>query len=376
VPLEEQIHLRRLDSVARVVAGCVATRRVQLSWVGRALAGSPKHSIKCVDRLLGNQHLAREVGLFHGLYARLLPRDESPILLVDWTDVGKLWTALVVSFAVEGRALVLTWEVHPRQASNSPVVAASVLSRVAALLPQGTRPIVVTDAGFKKPWMRAILARGWDFVTRVRGRIRLAPSGLKTSVLARTLWDQLSETPKDFGTSRLGRRHGLPMRLVGVWKNKRRRPKKRRPIGERKRKGIRRALEPWLLATSLPSLPASAVVGLYALRMRIEETFRDQKCPRLGFGLDAVKTTRRARIEVYFLLVSLAHFVSVLVGAAAEENLLHWRFQANTERSRRVLSWARLGAELLRRAYEVSLPELRDLPLGTAGYFVSTLPAF
>ena len=36
------------------------------------------------------------------------------------------------------------------------------------VLPRDCKPIIVTDAGFKTPWFRSVLAQGWDFVGRTR----------------------------------------------------------------------------------------------------------------------------------------------------------------------------------------------------------------
>ena len=47
------------------------------------------------------------------------------------------------------------------------------------------------------------------------------------------------------------------------------------------------AKEPWLLVTSLPLARNNPnhMVNIYRQRMRIEENFRDTKCPHYGLGL-------------------------------------------------------------------------------------------
>ncbi|WP_258000221.1 transposase, partial [Xanthomonas oryzae] len=44
-----------------------------------------------------------------------------------------------------------------------------------ALIPDDVRPILVTDAGFRTPWFRAVSAMGWDWVGRLRGRTQVKP---------------------------------------------------------------------------------------------------------------------------------------------------------------------------------------------------------
>ena len=83
--------------------------------------------------------------------------------------------------------------------------------------------------------------------------------------------------------------------------------------------------------------------------MRIEETFRDQKCPRFGWGLDDARTKNVNRINVLLMLAAVAHYVALLIGTAAEARDIQKRFQANTVRTRRSLSLPRLAREALAR---------------------------
>jgi hypothetical protein len=120
-----------------------------------------------------------------------------------------------------------------------------------------------------------------------------------------------------------------------------------------------------ILATSLLTATAKRIAELYALRWRIELTFRDQKSDSLGLGLDAVRTKQLKRVRAYVLLAVLAHYVAFVLGAQAERAGLAPDFQANTVRNRRVLSWPRLGCEILRRATDRLLDTLFTRPLRT-----------
>ncbi|WP_350629959.1 transposase, partial [Pseudoalteromonas sp. Q36-MNA-CIBAN-0048] len=44
-------------------------------------------------------------------------------------------------------------------------------------LPEGCRPIILADAIFKTPWLKAIENRGWYWVCRVRGNVQLSKDG-------------------------------------------------------------------------------------------------------------------------------------------------------------------------------------------------------
>lgn len=51
------------------------------------------------------------------------------------------------------------------------------LEQLANVLPEGCRPILVTDGGFKNPWFRAVARRGWDWIGRIRGRTMVTRNG-------------------------------------------------------------------------------------------------------------------------------------------------------------------------------------------------------
>jgi len=104
-----------------------------------------------------------------------------------------------------------------------------------------------------------------------------------------------------------------------------------------------RALQPWVLATSLESEPAEEVERLYSTRMQIEESFRDTKNNRFGWALDFSRTTSCGRINALLLIASLAHFVVVFAGLGAERAGVQRYYQANTVKKRRVLSLFTLG---------------------------------
>ncbi len=107
---------------------------------------------------------------------------------------------------------------------------------------------------------------------------------------------------------------------------------------------------PWVLATSREDLSAKQVIALYALRMQIEETFRDTKNIRFGWSFRHALTRSKSRYAILLLLAALAGFVLTVIAIAAEKKQLHLRYQANTIRDRRVLSLFYLGKAILARA--------------------------
>jgi hypothetical protein len=105
--------------------------------------------------------------------------------------------------------------------------------------------------------------------------------------------------------------------------------------------------------------------------MQIEQTFRDTKSHRWGFGLRYARFGDGRRLEVLLLIAALASLVLWLVGVYGRA--LDWArsLQANTER-RPVLSTVFIGRELLRRPdlslsqadFEFALTQLRATIVG------------
>lgn len=102
-------------------------------------------------------------------------------------------------------------------------------------------------------------------------------------------------------------------------------------------------------ATSLPHTQGSErrIKQLYTLRMQIEETFRDLKCHRWGFGLRYANCRTAKRLEVLLLVGTLAALVTWLVGLGARAMDWTRHLQANTVRKREVLSTFFIGRQLL-----------------------------
>jgi hypothetical protein len=109
---------------------------------------------------------------------------------------------------------------------------------------------------------------------------------------------------------------------------------------------------------------------LQALRA-IEETFRDLKCHRWGFGLRYDRCNSAGRLEVLLLLGALATLTAWLVGLVGRELQLNRRLQANTERGREVLSTFFIGRQLMRGLGDTLSPALIARALLTLRHQIS-----
>lgn len=381
-----QIHAARLTVILATVGAAVRGRRLTLSELGRALIGParPKHSIKRVDRLLGNRHLAVErVEVYQTLARRLVGTHCEPLIVVDWSDLSadRRWQLLRAAIPVGGRCLTLYEEVHPLTRFGNPRVHRSFLARLKALLPAGVKPILVTDAGFRAPWFKSVNRLGWHWIGRIRNRTYLRPHGAAAWVGCKRLYAQAHARPQTLGLYEMVRSNPVTCHLYLI-----KRPKKhrihqsvfgQRLHGNQSRKQARAQREPWLLAAS-PSLghrKAAQIINHFATRMQIEEAFRDLKCARYGLGFELNGSRSRERLAALLLIALLSFFVLWLIGSQALARGLQFHYQSNTRRARPVLSVFSLATQLVRRITDqllarnlphLALPIRLPLPLGHA----------
>jgi hypothetical protein len=110
----------RREAVWTGVRALLKGRQLWLSALGRAIGGdaNEKHSIKRMDRLLGNGRLSAERNLWYRWIARqVVGGNRRPVALVDWTDLDedKGLMLLRAAVAVNGRALPIYEEVHEHE---------------------------------------------------------------------------------------------------------------------------------------------------------------------------------------------------------------------------------------------------------------------
>jgi hypothetical protein len=203
---------------------------------------------------------------------------------------------LAAAAPCSGRAVIIYAEVHPLRHYSNPRVEARFLRRLADVLPPGARPIIVTDAGFRAPWIRQVLKLGWDFVARIRGRAYVRRAGGEW-IRFDELYDLARLKARDLGRCLVTRYQPYSCRVVVVRKRRRRwRASQRRvALDNRVRQEVQGAREPWVLATSVEDDGPESIVATYATRMQIEETFRDAKSSRFGWAMDAACTARPQR---------------------------------------------------------------------------------
>jgi len=350
-----------MTALMDMVQACIHGKKLSVTGLGRAIKNAvfEKHNIKRADRLIGNPALNQERGLIYRMLAKwIIGQLPQPIILVDWSDLSadRHYHVLRASLPVGGRALTLYDEVHPHKKLGNPTVQKQFLKTLKTLLPETCRPIIVSDAGFRNPWFRAVQKMGWDFVGRVGGHTMISPHNEADWTRVEPVFKTATTRPKYLGHIDLTRKDPMACHAYLVRKKKQGRVNKT-VFGERctskySEKNAHRERTPWLIVTSLEggTKMTKRVMNLYKTRMQIEESFRDFKNSRWGFSLDEARAYTTYRYENLLLIGALATFSVWLVGKLAEMKNHHRHYQANTIKSRNVLSIFYLGCRVLQKA--------------------------
>lgn len=358
------MHALRRRVLLGAVDALICGRRLTLmdvarSWLGAERVRAP---LKALDRLLGNRHLhAEREGVYAGM-ARWLIRSARPVILVDWSDLksDRSWHLLRAAVPIGGRALPILDMVFPGGLQGSPTAERQFLQRLKAILPAGVRPILVTDAGFRTPWFRAVVAMGWFWLGRLRNRTGVKPVDAagdpKQWVLCKALHALATAVPRDLGLMHTAATQAWPCRVIvhgKLPKGRKHRTRYGQPArSKHSRQNASREREPWVLVASpeLSDLSAHQLVALYARRMQIELSFRDLKSHRYGQGFEDSLTRKGPRIDVLLLINAMAAFASWLIGIACEAAGID-RWLSPFHSNRRHYSVLRLGREALSRRW-------------------------
>jgi hypothetical protein len=367
--LSSVIHKSRLKALSEVVIAAIKSKELVLTKMGRAIEGIQERSgIQKVNRLLGNPHLQSERKIISRAVSKLLTGNKkSPELIADWTKYPNSQDAVLrVSFSAQGRAITLYEERHSIKKMGNKKVQLDFLKTLKnEILPSGSQPIIVTDAGFHNDWFRAVLKQGWDYIGRIRGLKLLSYPG-KGFKPCKNFFSLGTSKVKCLGKMIITKKNPLESNLYMVKKKLKGRKaftKQGKVRRDKDSKAYSRAhREPWLLASSLEGRYASKKVKrIYSDRMTIEEGIRDLKSSRYGLGLEESKTREKERRDILLLIGMLASLIAWIMGKTGEEMKLHYQFQSNSIKHRRVISLFYLGCQLIRKKFQIPIPLIRKV---------------
>jgi hypothetical protein len=355
----KRMHAVRACALTTAVQALLIGRRLILMELARSWPGAERvrAPLKCLDRLLSNQHLAEEREVFYQSMMQWLIRQPTPIVLVDWSDLHAdcRWQLLRASIPLSGRAFTIFEMVFPESMKGSPRAEKKFLKRLHSLMPSDITPILVTDAGFRAPWLQAVTKLGWHYVGRLRGRTRISLSRGKW-LDHRDLRVHIGKQAQRVSAARITESNPYLADLVLFQKARRGRVCVSVRTGKSSRsnkhlKAKKREAEPWVLVVSpaLSALHAKQIVSIYTKRMQIEQSFRDLKSERYGCAFKHSLTRNPQRIAILLLLHMLATFVVWLATLSLAVTALVNYGGIVSSRPKRHYSLNRIGWEALQR---------------------------
>lgn len=372
------MHKTRRLSLFSAIESAMNGGSLSVTGLGRNInnAAKEKHRIKRVDRLCNNANLHSEIpNIYHRMANIFITSTNQPIILVDWSDLDPRKQNFLIraSLATQGRSLTLFEEVYPLNQKEKPQIHSKFMHKLKAMLPEGCKPIIVTDAGFRVPWFQLIESLGWDFIGRVRNRTHCKRKTSDTWFPVKNLYLKATRKSKDLGVYQQVRQQEFEARFI-ILKRKPKGRKDKTATSEKARQSkssrasAERESEPWLLATSLNKKKdlSKVVVRIYATRMQIEESFRDLKT---GLKMNEGDTRKIDRIMVLLIIAAIAQYLLYLLGLTVKEAGKHWQYQANSIKNRNVLSNQFIGLrayrdkqlKLLKKHWEAAIIKLEEL---------------
>ena len=367
------VHQIRCNALLAGVESLLNGAFLTVTALGRGVSSPAleKHNIKRMDRLLSNGHLQRERPLiYRALCHYLCASQPRPVIVIDWTDIVEQERLLLIraALAVNGRAIPLYEAVYPLKKYNTPRTHQHFLRELKSLLPATCTPIIVTDAGFRGPWFRAVEQLQWDWIGRIRNCVNYRLTSRRTWRYSQDLYYRAHRKVQYLGAAELSSKHPYACHLYLYKKPRCGRTANRSVVHYSKHSNSdvfqKQQKDPWLLATNIApeDISAQRIIHLYSKRMQIEECFRDLKSDRFGFGATLSRSRQSERLNILLLIAALATVCLWWVGCAARAHGWQRHFQANTVRDREVLSIPFLALAVLRRTeYVLTMTELIEI---------------
>lgn len=354
------IHQKRLEALMAMSKSLVENRDLSIVGLGRGIANhaKDKSNINRADRLIGNENLYNEALDIQSALARLvLGNKTKPFIVVDWSSatVAERYQLLRAAIPLGGRSITIYEEVHPLNKYNNQIVHKRFLEKLQEVLPENCRPIIITDAGFGIPWFKEVIKLGWDFVGRIINNSYYQLAGEEDWKSIAELLSYKKQKIKRLGKVRLSKRTEFECYLQ-VYKGKHKGRVRKNAYGGKASRCVSKrcaksARNAWVLTHSLGDqrVVSERVIKIYASRMQIEESFRDIKNPRYGFGLRNSRTLGVIRLTNLFLVGLIGTILAWVIGLCAQSYNLHRTFQTNSIKNRTVLSVFFVGCHVAKK---------------------------
>jgi len=328
-----EARITRVRNLALLVTGLCLSMGIHLSQIASEwpLPGKEPSLVNRLRRFLSNS--AVDVSAWYRPIARRLIASlagQCLRLVVDVTKVGFNHRLMVIGLAYRKRTLPLRWSVHQGAQGHTTVEEQLALFQsVAGLIPPDAEVWVLGDTEFQHvPLLRWFCKRGWHFVIRQQGRIKVYRAGHGWQKI-NSLALQEGQT-RHIGWVRLTERHNAGwFWLILHWE-----------MGED---------EPWYLISDQAG--ERHLLRMYGVRMWIEEMYGDLKGH--GFDLEATHLRDADRLSRLVLGVCITFVWFITLGTwVVKRGFRH----LIDRRDRRDKSYFRLGKDWLRRCKRLNQP--------------------
>src|SRR3954466_3217228 len=269
--LDEDIHTKRVASLANATLGVMTGASLGVAVIGKSLAQArgllPKHAVKQVDRLLSNPRIEA-----WDVFASWVPEMVGPrtdiVVAMDWTDYDADGQATLALKLVtrHGRATPLIWlsVLKDELSTARNDYEDACLRRLAEVLPDEIKVPLLADRGFADTKLFGFLADlGFAYVIRLKGNTTVSAA---------------DGTIGPAAEGQGGRARKLRDATAAQC-----------PVGAVVCVHARAMKEPWCLATSNAAAPPRQIIELYSKRWSVEPSFRDAKDLRFGLGLSSAR---------------------------------------------------------------------------------------
>jgi hypothetical protein len=311
--------------------GMAQARRCTLARVAEKLywLGKPDSLERRLQRFLSHEHIDWKVGcgcLAAWVLDNLVFGVSTLVLLVDETSLGEHLKVMAVSLAYRGRAIPLAWWCYPPE--HYPMRQIRLINTLLGWVAPYVGPrrvLVQADRGIgtSPGLLRALEKRGWFYLMRVQGTVRLRFQGGQIKAFRQMVsrpgqhWSAQVEAFRKAGWRRCW--------AIAFWG--------------------RGYQEPWLLLSNCPEVRAQS----YGWRMWEELAFRDFKS--YGWHWDRSHVRDPAHANRLWLVMAVAYAWALSLGTQAAHILEVARAVSRGKCRRHSLFT--LGLRVLQRAFDL-----------------------
>ena len=275
--------------------------RLGISALGRLYAQltgkCPKHTIKQMDKLIGNTKISITDVLYEHVHIAVAQR-KAIVTTFDWTDYDYSDQSRIAinMLSRHGRATPLVWLTVKKSGLKKHRTAyeKKALRLLKECLPEDVHVTVLADRGFCSTTLFKYIQKTlkWDFVIRLRGNVRFFDDdSYSYGPLISSLRLIRGGKIRHFSMVELTARKYAVKSLVAVH--------------------AKEMKEPWYLASTL--VQPESIVKLYGRRFTCEEQFRDEKDDRFGQGTKEIKAGTLHRRDMLTLVHTIATFFLTII---------------------------------------------------------------